>query len=170
MAPKRSRHDGSSRQHSAVDAGKEALCTSLNDAVNASVEKAFEAIELEDQKHEEKRARLFAQAQTAAAKVKSDAAIEVDEMRRKVQEERAALEADKASDEQVMDKASLDARAGRKEGGGAVSKKTKKASKEAKKAKAARKAAEALQEQDHLDMIAYANQMLGWDTSVVWKR
>jgi hypothetical protein len=65
------------------------------------VEKAFEAIELEDQKHEEKRARLFAQAQTAAAKVKSDAAIEVDEMRRKVQEERAALEEDKAAMEKT---------------------------------------------------------------------
>jgi hypothetical protein len=101
MPPKRARRDGLGQQHSAADAGKEALRTSLNDAVNASVEKAFEAIELEDQKHKEERERLLAQAQTAAAKVKRDAATEVEEMKRKLQEDRAALEQEKAAMERT---------------------------------------------------------------------
>ena len=101
MPPKRARRDGLGQQHSAADAGKEALRTSSNDAVNASVEKAFEAIELEDQKHKEERERLLAQAQTAAAKVKSDAATEVEEMKRKLQEDRAALEQEKAAMEKT---------------------------------------------------------------------
>jgi hypothetical protein len=101
MPPKRARRDGSGQQHSAADAGKEALRANLNDAVNASVEKAFEAIELEDQKHREERARLFAQAQMAAAKVKIDAATEVEEMKRKLQEDRAVLEQEKAAMERT---------------------------------------------------------------------
>jgi hypothetical protein len=111
MPPKRTRRDGSGQQHSAVAVGK-ALRTSLNDAFNAGVEEVFEAIEQEDQRNKEESARLLAQAQTAAAKVKrdtvieveemkTDAAKEVDEMRRKVQEERAALEEDKAAMEKT---------------------------------------------------------------------
>ena len=101
MPPKRARHDNSGQQHGEEGARKQALCASLNDAVNASVEAAFQDLKQERQNAAEERERLLAQAQTAAAKVKSDAATEVVEMKRKLQEDRAALEQEKAAMEKT---------------------------------------------------------------------
>jgi hypothetical protein len=101
MPPKRSRRDVSGQQHSAAGDRKQALCGSLNDAVNASVEETFQELEQERHKAEEERARLLAEAQEAAAKVKEVAEKEIEEIKRKLQEDRAALEEEKAAMEKV---------------------------------------------------------------------
>jgi len=101
MPPKRSRRDVSGQQHSAAGDRKQALCGSLNDAVNASVEETFQELEQERHKAEEERARLLAEAQEAAAKVKEVAEKEIEEIKRKLQEDRAALEEEKTAMEKV---------------------------------------------------------------------
>jgi hypothetical protein len=101
MPPKRPRRDDTGQQHGAAGGKKEALLIHLHNAVNEGVKEAFQEVEKEDKRREEERALLLAKAQEAAGKVKADAAIEVDEMRRKLLEERAALEAEKAAMEKA---------------------------------------------------------------------
>jgi small-conductance mechanosensitive channel len=92
MPRKRSRRDDSSQQHGAAGDRKRALRDILHNAMNAGVEEAFQEMEQERTKAEEERARLLAEAQEAAAKVKEDAERHIKKMRRKLQQDRAALE------------------------------------------------------------------------------
>jgi hypothetical protein len=109
MPAKRPRRDGSGQQHGAAGGKKETLRDRLFDAVNAGVEEAFQEVEEErKQLAEEERKQLveentrsIAKTRDAVVKLKADAAIEADEMRRKVQEERAALEEEKAAMEKA---------------------------------------------------------------------
>ena len=82
---KRSRDDDASGQRTAGGSavGEDELCETLNNAVNASVKAAFKSLE-------EERARVLA-----------EAAKEVEGMKRELVEERAALEAEKASMEKA---------------------------------------------------------------------
>jgi hypothetical protein len=92
MPPKRSRRDDSGQQHGAAGDRKQALSDILHDALKAGVEEAFQELEQERTKAEEKRARFLAEEQEAVAKVKVVAETEIEDIKCKLQEDRAALE------------------------------------------------------------------------------
>jgi hypothetical protein len=92
MPPKRSCRDDSGQQHGAAGDRKQALSDILHDALKAGVEEAFQELEQERTKAEEKRARFSAEKQEAVAKVKVVAETEIEDIKCKLQEDRAALE------------------------------------------------------------------------------
>jgi hypothetical protein len=94
MSTKRPRRDEPDQQHGTSGARGEALCDSLNAAVNASVRETFAQLE-------EARSRVLAEAHEAAARVEDEAAIKVQDMRREVATSRAAIEAEKANVEKA---------------------------------------------------------------------
>jgi len=86
MPPKRSRRDVSGQLHGAAGDRTQALSDILHDA------SSFQELEQERQKAEEEIIRLLADARETAAKVKVVAEIEIEEIKRKLQENHAALE------------------------------------------------------------------------------
>jgi hypothetical protein len=102
MPPERLPRDDSALQHGAAEEEKQTLRDPLYDAVSESVEKAFqEVVERERAALAEAKARSISEMLEAATKLKIDAAEEVGEMRRKLQDERAALEEEKAAMEKA---------------------------------------------------------------------
>jgi hypothetical protein len=97
MPPKRRRGGdggGGDGGGSAGDGRRETLRDTLYQAVDASVEAAFGA---EQSRVEEECARLLAEAKGAADTLREEASAETGAMRRKLEEDRAALEAEKAA-------------------------------------------------------------------------
>jgi len=86
MPPKRSRRDVSGQLHGAAGDRTQALSDILHDA------SSFQELEQERQKAEEERARLLAKARQVAANVKVVAETKMEKIKRKLQEDRAALE------------------------------------------------------------------------------
>jgi|AntAceMinimDraft_12_1070368.scaffolds.fasta_scaffold33171_1 hypothetical protein len=91
MPPKRNRREESGRQQHGA-----ALNGGRYDAVKEGLEEVLKELEQERQIAEEERALLLTEAQEVVAKLKEDAEVQVEEMRRGVTEDRAAFEAEKA--------------------------------------------------------------------------